>query len=174
MGLERDRADHIARSLLEIRGTKIFSGAPGGDFTLSGVADRIDLLKNGKAAILDYKSGRPPSNPQVKELLAPQLPLEGVILAAGGFPGLDRLQTEELLYLHIAGGMDGGRVQSIPDAPALIEKAKTQLAARIALFDNPATPYRARVRPFSISSEGDYDHLARVREWSASGGGDEA
>jgi ATP-dependent helicase/nuclease subunit B len=174
VGLERERADDIDRSLLEIRGKKIFAGAPGGDFILTGVADRIDLLKTGRAAILDYKSGRPPSNPQVKELLAPQLPLEGVILAAGGFPGLDRLQTEELLYLHIAGGADGGRVQSIPDVPALINKAEAQLAARIALFDNSATPYRARVRPFSISTEGDYDHLARVREWSAAGGGDEA
>ena len=105
-------------------------------------------------------------------MLAPQLPLEGVMLAAGGFPGLDRLQTEELLYLHIAGGAEGGKVQSIPDVPALIEKAKAQLAARIAAFDNPATPYRSRVRPFSLSSEGDYDHLARVREWSASGGGE--
>jgi ATP-dependent helicase/nuclease subunit B len=174
VGLERERADGIARSLLEIRGRKIFKSAPGGDFTLTGVADRIDLLKTGRAAILDYKSGRPPSNPQVKELLAPQLPLEGVILAAGGFSGVDRLQTEELLYLHIAGGAEGGRVQSIPDVPALIEKAAARLAARIALFDNPATPYRARVRPFSISTEGDYDHLARVREWSAAGGGDEA
>lgn len=170
--LERERSDHIARSLLEIHGRMTFSGAPGGDFALTGVADRIDLLKTGKAAILDYKSGRPPSNPQVKELLAPQLPLEGVMLAAGGFPGLDRLQTEELLYLHIAGGADGGKVQSIPDAAALIEKARAQLAARIAVFDNPATPYRSRVRPFSLSSEGDYDHLARVREWSASGGGE--
>jgi hypothetical protein len=25
------------------------------------------------------------------------------------------------------------------------------------------------VRPFSTTSEGDYDHLARVREWSVSG-----
>jgi len=28
------------------------------------------------------------------------------------------------------------------------------------------------VRPFSTSSEGDYDHLARVREWSVSGAED--
>ncbi|MES2256200.1 MAG: double-strand break repair protein AddB [Pseudomonadota bacterium] len=169
--LERERADGIARSVLEIRGTRVFA-APGGDFTLSGVADRIDLLNDGNAAILDYKTGRPPSQPQVRELLAPQLPLEGAILAEGGFPGLGKLAVEELLYLHISGSAEGGKVQSIPDVPDLIAKAVAQLAARIARFDDPATPYHSHVRPFSTTSEGDYDHLARVREWSVSGAED--
>ncbi len=168
---ERTRADGIARSVLEVRGARVFA-APGGDFTLSGVADRIDLLNDGNAAILDYKTGRPPSTPQVRELLAPQLPLEGAILAEGGFPGLSKLAAEELLYLHISGGVEGGRVQPIPDVPELIAKAVAQLVVRIAWFDNAATPYRSRVRPFSVSSEGDYDHLARVREWSVSGAED--
>jgi ATP-dependent helicase/nuclease subunit B len=166
--LERERADGIARSVLEIRGTRVFA-APGGDFTLSGIADRIDLLNDGNAAILDYKTGRPPSPSQVRELLAPQLPLEGAILAEGGFPGLGKLAVEELLYLHISGSAEGGKVQSISDVPDLIAKAVAQLAARIARFDDPATPYHSRVRPFSTTSEGDYDHLARVREWSVSG-----
>ena len=30
------------------------------DFTLTGVADRIDILRDGAAAILDYKTGTPP------------------------------------------------------------------------------------------------------------------
>ena len=165
---ERDRADQITRSALEVRGTLSFK-APGGDFTLSGIADRIDLLANGKAAILDYKTGQPPSNAQVHELIAPQLPLEGAMLAAGGFPGLGKLDAEELLYLHLGGGDDGGRARAIPDVPELIRKALAQLAARIAWFDEPETPYRSRVRPFSRDSEGEYDHLARVREWSAAG-----
>ncbi len=80
--------------------------------------------------------------------------------------------AEELLYLHISGGAEGGKVQPIPDVPDLIAKAVTQLAARIARFDDPATPYHSRVRPFSTNSEGDYDHLARVREWSVSGAED--
>ena len=169
--LECERADGIARSILEIRGARTFT-APGGDFTLSGVADRIDLLNDGNASILDYKTGRPPSTPQVRELLSPQLPLEGAILADGGFPGLGKIATEELLYLHISGSAEGGKVQPIPDVPDLIAKAVAQLAGRIARFDDPATAYHSRVRPFSTTSEGDYDHLARVREWSASGAED--
>ena len=165
---ERERAGKIARSALEIRGALTLK-APGGEFILSGVADRIDLMANGKAAILDYKTGQPPSNAQVHELIAPQLPLEGAILAAGGFAGLGALETEDLLYLQLGGAEEGGKARPISDVPELIEKALAQLGARIAWFDDPATAYRSRVRPFSRASEGDYDHLARVREWSAAG-----
>jgi ATP-dependent helicase/nuclease subunit B len=164
-GFERERADAVTQSVLEIRGERKLK-ATGGEFTLRGVADRIDILQNGRAAILDYKSGKPPSNPQVKELLAPQLPLEGAILKAGGFPDLGARESDELLYLHISGRGEGGSVQPIADVPLLIEKAWAQLTARVMCFDDPATPYPARVRPFSVDSEGDYDHLARVRAWA--------
>jgi len=164
-GFERERADAVTQSVLEIRGERKLK-SDGGEFTLRGVADRIDILQNGHAAILDYKSGKPPSNPQVKELLAPQLPLEGAILKAGGFPDLGPRESDELLYLHISGRGEGGSVQPIADVPLLIEKAWAQLTARVIRFDDPATPYPARVRPFSVDSEGDYDHLARVRAWA--------
>ena len=45
-----------------------------------------------------------------------------------------------------------------------------QVAALIELtarFDEQTTPYPPRIKPFRVESEGDYDHLARVREWSA-------
>ncbi len=61
--------------------------APGGDFLLHGRADRIDELRSGGGAIVDYKSGKPPSNKQVKQIIAAQLPLEAAMLANGGFAG---------------------------------------------------------------------------------------
>ena len=103
-------------------------------------------------------------------MLTPQLPLEGAILAAGGFPGLGKLAAEELIYLRFSGGAEGGEAQPIPDVPELIAKAVAQLAARIAWFDDPATPYPFARAPLQRRDrEGDYDHLARVREWSVSG-----
>ena len=77
---ERTRHETIAASHLEIKG-----GLKLGDFELSGVADRIDILKNGGAVILDYKTGAAPSRKQVTQLLSPQLPLEAAILAQDGF-----------------------------------------------------------------------------------------
>ena len=143
VGFERERARRHRAIHLEIRGERNLD-APGGAFTLRGVADRIDMLQDGGAAILDYKTGKPPSNKQVKELLAPQLPLEGAILAAGGFPASARVTAEELIYLQLSGGGEGGRAQPIADAPRS-DRAKpaAQLTQRIAWFDDPATPYHS-------------------------------
>ena len=42
-------------------------------------------------------------------------------------------------------------------------------------FEKDETPYRSRERPmFMRRGGGDYDHLARVKEWSLSGGADDA
>ena len=52
---------------------------PGGDFTFTAKADRIDVLKDGSINIIDYKTGKIPSKKQVMSGHALQLPLEGLI-----------------------------------------------------------------------------------------------
>jgi ATP-dependent helicase/nuclease subunit B len=48
------------------------------------------------------------------------------------------------------------------------------LKRRVALFDNPSTPYRSWARPQFIGLRGeDYDHLARLWEWYVVGDGPE-
>jgi ATP-dependent helicase/nuclease subunit B len=165
VALERARRAAIAQSFLECKGARVFS-APGGDFTLSVRADRIDVLRDGSAAIIDYKSGRTPSNKQVQQLLSPQLPLEAAILSEGGFAGIGKRVAEELMYLSLADGKKAEKPVRIENGPALALAAAEKLAALIALFDRQDTPYASRVQPEYIDSEGDYDHLARVREWS--------
>lgn len=167
--VERQRRAKIVKSHLEKRGTRTFN-APGGEFILSGQADRIDILDNGNAAILDYKTGAIPSGPQVQELLAPQLPLEGAILAEGGFPDIGKRIAEDLIYLSLADGKKAARPIPVENAAELAQKAADLLAKRITWFDKETTPYMSRVRPYRTDSVGDYDHLARVREWSTSGG----
>jgi ATP-dependent helicase/nuclease subunit B len=165
---ERERRAGIATSHLEIRGKLEIGG-----FTLTGVADRIDILKDGSAAILDYKSGAPPSNRQVTELLSPQLPLEAAMLAQDGF-GIGARIAEQLIYLSLAGEKQARNPRVIENARELAAEAVAQLARRIAWFNEAETAYRPRVRPFRADIVGDYDHLARVKEWSPSGWGEES
>ncbi len=54
------------------------------DFTLTARADRLDVAGDGGLAIIDYKTGTPPSPKEVRSL-SPQLPLEALIARAGGF-----------------------------------------------------------------------------------------
>ncbi len=52
----------------------------------------------------------------------------------------------------------------------LADAALTRLKDVIAKFENPEEPYRSMVSPMWSTRYGDYDHLARIKEWSATGG----
>ena len=58
--------------------------APGGPFTVTAKADRIEL-RGRVADVLDFKTGSAPSAKQVQRGLSPQLTLTAAILQAGGF-----------------------------------------------------------------------------------------
>lgn len=165
---EQARRDGIAETWLERKGRLILP-APGGDFELVARADRIDRLTQGGAAILDYKTGALPKKKDTATFLMPQLPLEGAILEAGGFDDIPALPTAELLYVKLSGGAVPGEPRWLEEASDLPAAALEKLKARIAWFDEPATPYPPRLIPRSLDDEGDYDHLARVREWAPSG-----
>jgi ATP-dependent helicase/nuclease subunit B len=160
---ERARRADIRASLTEIEGKfEITDG-----FTLYGVADRIDLLADGSAAILDYKSGKPPRPKQIKAFLAPQLLLEAAMLEAGAFEAAGKLRTDALLYVWFGGGREPGAFE--PVDLSLVPEAVARLKARIVKFADASMPYHPRVRPYRADAPGDYDHLSRVREWSIGG-----
>lgn len=131
-------------------------------------ADRIDEHADGTVAIVDYKTGAVPSERQIKSGLAPQLPLEAAMAARGGFEELGRVSASRLLYLRLTGGEKAGEARPIaPDG--LVEETYANLVALLRQYESEATPYLSRPRPMFEARAGDYDHLARVKEWSASG-----
>jgi ATP-dependent helicase/nuclease subunit B len=149
-----------------------------GKFRLYGRADRIDRLKDGTLAIIDYKTGRKPSLRDVVLGFAPQLPLEAAMVQGGGFKGVPAAAVSQLRYWHVTGGnppgaeitIDGGeysRGQPMPAVAQLADEAIAGLGRLIARFDDPATPYMARPRPDYALRYNDYAHLARIKEWSA-------
>jgi ATP-dependent helicase/nuclease subunit B len=169
VGVERQRRAGIEHSFLEQAGTRVFKV---GDraFTLRCRADRIDVLRDGGAAIIDYKTGEPATPKQVRLLWSPQLPLEGAILRMGGFEKIGNLAASELLYIKFSGGTPPGELRPVKeDIATLVDKAEQQLLELIAHFAKPETPYIPHNSPLLARREGDYDHLARVREWSLSG-----
>jgi ATP-dependent helicase/nuclease subunit B len=162
---ERERRAGIAQIFLEIKGERTFAN---GTFFLRCRADRIDILKSGGAAIIDYKTGKPPTDKQVRTL-SPQLPLEGAILGGGGFAEIGARTAEELIYIRFSGDAKPGDVRWVKDGAALVAKAEADLTDLIALFDDLQHPYISRIVPYRADAAGDYDHLARVREWSLTG-----
>jgi ATP-dependent helicase/nuclease subunit B len=123
--------------------------------------------------LIDYKSGSPPGAKEVKIGLAPQLTLEAAILMRGGFEGLGAVRPERALYLKL-GGPNGGKEGPAGGEDAdICDLAEQHLAGLAALLDQFAcerTPYLSRPLPKFASRYSDYDHLARVKEWSLTGG----
>jgi len=144
---------------------------PGGPFTLTARADRIDLSKDGTYHIYDYKTGIVPSLAQVKALFKPQLPLEAVILQGGGFKDLPIGPVTALSYIEAKGGDPAGKITTLDakDLDEIIQQSETELALLINQFDKESTPYKAmRRKAFQTAYEyDDYAHLARVDEWGA-------
>jgi ATP-dependent helicase/nuclease subunit B len=169
---DRGRRTGVKESLLEKKGHLIIA-ASGGDFELVARADRIDRLISGGAAILDYKTGALPKKKETAAFLMPQLALEGAILEAGEFEGVPKLPVEELLYIKLSGGMVPGEPRWLDSAPDLPAMALAKLQGLVDLYDDATIPYRPRLIPRNVDAEGDYDHLARVREWAPSGWGEE-
>jgi ATP-dependent helicase/nuclease subunit B len=145
-------------------------------FTLRTRADRIEHLRDGGYAILDYKTGRPPSPSQVSSGLTPQLTLEGAILRAGGFEGIPAgASIAEILYVTLRGGDPAGEIRSItfddgtPDTKS--DEALRKLTELVTKFEDESVGYLSKERPmFMRRGGGDYDHLARVKEWSLTSG----
>lgn len=141
------------------------------DFTLTARADRIDLSHDGNhAAIIDYKSGGQYSGTKMKDGYYPQLPLEALILENGGFENIKPLPVTALTYWVVNGGKDGGQEQGL-SKPADIDLAKDNaregLTALVERFNQQTTPYYSLPRPEFAPRFNDYEHLARVREWTA-------
>ncbi|MFL5062619.1 MAG: double-strand break repair protein AddB [Xanthobacteraceae bacterium] len=144
-------------------------------FRLRARADRIEQMADGRYAILDYKTGQARTEKQVRTGLAPQLTLEAAILRHGGFAGIAKgASVAELSYVLLKGGEPAGEPCPVEfkegDCDSQADRALSRLTGVARRFADENTPYRSLVHPMWRTHYGDYDHLARVKEWSLTGG----
>jgi ATP-dependent helicase/nuclease subunit B len=168
---DAERRATITAIEAEIRG-EIDIALDEGTFKLRGVADRIERMPDGRYVILDYKTGSARSEKQVRTGLAPQLTLEAAMLRRGGFREIPSgASVAELVYVLLKGGEPPGKYVEVefkdgtPDSHA--DRALEKLTALARRFDDAKEPYRSLVHPMWTTHYGDYDHLARVKEWSS-------
>ncbi|SFR96306.1 double-strand break repair protein AddB [Sphingomonas jatrophae] len=143
-----------------------------GEILLEGTVDRIDRLEDGKLAIVDYKTGQPPSKRAVAEGFAMQLGLLGLIAERGGFEGVEgRAAAFEYWSLaqkdgqlgHVA-RIEPGRDGQGPDPAEMTARAARQIEAAAARWLTGDAPFTALLHP-EYAPYGDYDQLARKDEW---------
>jgi ATP-dependent helicase/nuclease subunit B len=174
---ERARQPRILKRYAEIKGNLSFANG----FELTGRADRVDQLRDGTAEILDFKTGGIPQPRDMADLLAPQLPLEALVLREGGFEGLQPAQVSALTYIKIGLGPEAfnPRPFSLREGSDLMQAAEETgrrlVSHTSALLIDERLPMMARVFPKPDPQRryvGDYDHLSRSEEWSVNEGDD--
>ena len=159
---EARRRTGLIASKVEVKGQMVLP-TPG--VTITARADRIDLFRDGGAAIYDYKAGQPPSKKQIDERFNQQLHLQAAILEQGGFEGLSRITAHMGAYLGLTGSGPGGREQAVHDLSGEIVAHLADVQKLLSLYSLPETGYSSRRAVATTASEGDYDHLARFGEW---------
>ena len=161
--MERENQEQGRRPLkAEIEGQ-----TPLGGIIVQGRADRIDRLPDGSLAIIDYKTGQPPSQKSVREGFSLQLGLLGLIGRAGGFEGVSG-DPEAFEYWSLARyrGRFGRLMQPDKDMQPgeFLDHAYRNFkeAAERWLTGNEA--FTAKLNP-AYAPYGDYDQLMRLEEW---------
>lgn len=124
--------------------------------------------------MIDYKTGRVPTNQELEALFAPQLLLEAAMAERGGFDKIaGKAEEVHLSYWQANGLGDGGKVSEIKASNELVPAMLALVEKMAAHFAKPGTPYPALPWSAYIPAFNDYEHLERVAEWSTAGGDDE-
>jgi ATP-dependent helicase/nuclease subunit B len=178
---ETVRRGNVTAIAAEIRGEIPIPLGNERTFILSARADRIERRRDGTFAILDYKTGQPPTGKQVRMGLSPQLTLEAAILKEGGFHDIPAgSSVGELTYVRLSGNNPPGEQKSLelkinkgdtPQTPDLAAiEARRKLETLIRAFEDEAQAYTSLNLSMWANRYGTYDDLARIKEWSAAGG----
>ncbi len=153
---------------VELDGEIPFAGV-----TLRGKFDRIDRLADGGLAIVDYKTGQPPSTRAVRAGFSLQLGLLGLIAERGGFQGIEG-KAGCFEYWSLARGRTGGfgfvdspvdprKKEPIP-AAEFVDIAAHHFAEAAAAWLTGDRPFTAKLVP-EYAPYAEYDQLMRRDEW---------
>jgi len=179
---EQARRPGIAMVHAERSGRLSIPLPDGSVFNLRARADRIEQRRDGGFTIIDFKTGQPPGIREVYAGFSPQLTLEAVMLMKGAFKGLPMAkETPDLVYIHTTGGREPIKPREIKpgrdeerSVPEIVEEHRRRFEGMIARFVKGEAAYVSRPFPKYARRFSEYDHLARVKEWSlASAGGAE-
>ncbi|HEV7309263.1 double-strand break repair protein AddB [Ensifer sp.] len=170
---ERERKRWLRHSRTEVAASMELGVA---DMRLTGIADRLDTLTDGSVEIIDYKTGSSPSVREARVLLDPQLALEAAALKAGAFKGVPPSHPHSLLYVRLKPGArfkseavnnEGSKSKETKSAEQLADESLGELRKLLSALLSGKHGFASRL---IVQKErdygGEYDHLARVAEWS--------
>jgi ATP-dependent helicase/nuclease subunit B len=153
---------HISEEVYaEIYGEMLFHVA---DRTIkvTGIADRIEVLKDGSLCILDYKTGKVPSKQEVMQGVAPQLIVEALIALSGGFKGIKPTEHIKLIYVKLSSTSNMMQTQVAIDLSTEdLMRHKDGLSHLLEYYIKEGQEFLAYPNQAIVPRYNDYMHLAR-------------
>ena len=156
----------------QANGRRPFVAEATGETPLAGIvvhgrADRIDRLADGGIAVVDYKTGAPPTQKAIDAGFRLQLGLLGLIGRAGGFEGV-RGDPHAFEYWSLTRHKGSfGRLMR-PDekmgAEDFLAHAHANFVDAAGKWLTGTEPFTAKLNP-AFAPYGDYDQLMRLEEW---------
>ncbi|WP_230529867.1 double-strand break repair protein AddB [Microvirga roseola] len=176
---EQERRPDLAEVFAERLGRLSIPLPDGSVFNLRARADRIEQRRDGGFAIIDFKTGQPPGVKEVYAGFSPQLTLEAMMLMKGAFKDIPNAkETPDLIYIHTTGGRDPLTPREIKPGrdeertvAEIVEEHRRRFEGMIARFAKGEAAYVSRPFPKYARRFSEYDHLARVKEWSLASAG---
>lgn len=140
--------------------------------TLKGKFDRIDRLPDGTLAVVDYKTGQPPSPKAVRAGYSLQLGLLGLIAQEGGFDGIRgeargfeywSLARKQGSFGYIDSPVSPKKRDPIP-ADEFVAMAGENFLHAVQDWLTGEEPFTAKLHP-EYAPYAEYDQLMRRDEW---------
>jgi len=150
---------------MEVSGVKLF-----------GKVDRIDVLPGGTLAVVDYKTGAPPSGREVEAGYALQLGTLGLMVRAGAFEkvrgepvrfeywSLGSSKTSESGFGYVTTPLLEGRKRTGIPPEEFLPQAEWFLHDALGRWILGDEPFTARLNP-DAPGYSTYDQLMRLDEW---------
>lgn len=150
---------------MDVRGVEIF-----------GKVDRIDQLADGTVAVVDYKTGKPPSGKEVAAGYALQLGTIGLMAERGGFAklqgeasgfeywSLGKNDKSDTGFGYVTSPVKMGRNQSKIESEDFLPMAEDYLHDALDKWILGTEPFTARENP-DAKVYTTYDQLMRLDEW---------
>lgn len=138
-----------------------------------GRADRIDRLADGSLAIIDYKTGMPPSGRMVEKGYSLQLGTLGLIAHAGGFKDIageprnfeywSLGKKKDQFGYWVEPILEGKKKSGVP-RDEFLAITRDFLSEAIDAWIKGDTAFTARLN-LDVGGYNDYDQLMRLEEW---------
>ena len=140
--------------------------------SLRAKADRIDQWHQDGIAIIDYKSGKPPSDREILDGRKPQLPLEMLMAAEGAFGKHYATNIINASFWCVPDkSKDQFEIKSIEnikkiDPEMLITRTREEFLKLVSMVINPSTPFNVTMpKKQQYKIDDSIHHLARSAEW---------